>query len=145
MAIQVFVADGFLSVGWLVLLIWVPYGGLIFFAGWNSIHPVWRYVKTPRKASLGRRRVVPVQLADGTPGTKIAWSPSPVGGGTTYDYERVQWTWPERRRAIGWLSFMQLLFLGSFAYRYFESVFFMAILHGGVFILVLSKIGRAHV
>lgn len=137
-AIQVFEADGFLSVGWLLLLLWIPYGGMLFMGGWNTIHPVWRWVKRPKDgATYSRMRTVPIDFPDGTPGVKQVWSPSPIGGGTSWDYERIGWSWPERRRAIGWLVFQQTLFIGSFAYRYFDSVFFMALLHGGVYLLIL--------
>jgi hypothetical protein len=119
--VQVYDPSGMLSVGWLVFLIWIPEASMMFYAGFNANFPVWRY----KKAQLP-----PSKQAEAA-GDRY---PS---RGRVYMYERVHWPRKKQMWSIGMLGFSLFLFIASFAYRYFFSVFYMVLLNGGVYQLVL--------
>jgi len=120
--IQVYDPSGMLSVGWLVFLVWIPLGSTMFYAGFNGNFPVWRY----RKAQL------PGIFVKDAAGDKHTYS-----RGRIYMYERVHWPRLKQTRSVLCLGISLFLFIASFAYRFFDSVFYMVLLNGGVYQLIL--------
>ena len=143
--IQVYIGDTFVSIGWLVMLIWWPI--LEFLVNkWNEFDPV--YKGEEYSMITGKPLPSPTTFEQTKNSWKIvtahplAYQPEGSYAGRGFNYVVTSWNklTSQHLRTTSVFSLFDFIFIASLVYPYFDSYFIEVLIHIGATVVILSVV-----